>query len=646
MRIFSAIKVLYHNKEKIKHLLLSITIFLLFGFAGISVFDYMQNRIIHENLTKTTETVKSMWSTATIIYQETMDAYLRYYILDEKTLKLLEMAQVPDRQPEVRLKIYRHLHHRFEELKSRLSVRHLNFVLPDNTMLIRFHTPHMYGDDVTLYRPSILYVNSEKKPFFGIELGKSILAYRYIFPVFGKDNRYLGCVELSRAFETIRRKLHQIDTDADYILLINKSELDRKVVEEYRGWYKQFANLEEWFVESTEERLVDAPKPIRGEYMDVLLAVNLKPVLNTKEDITLYKKHRDRYYKITAIKFSNLYEDKVSIVLLRVVWSEDIGSVIDTVFRFKIVYLILVGLISLGFFVYLERNYTIRLKNRELEIITSTMGSGLTILDDEGNVRFINDTALEIIKYPREEVLGGSLHDLIHHHTGPKDTCPIILSIKYKKEYSGDDSFMAKDGRMIDVHVKLKPLMVDGNYIGSILVFDDITERKQMEKRLFKLATQDPLTGLYNRRYAVEAMNNFKNQSDRYGYPLSVMMLDIDNFKKINDTFGHDIGDEVLKALAKTIKENIRVSDIPSRWGGEEFLIVLPNTDLNGAVNLAERIRESVSQTKVGPVSKFTVSIGVAQYQFGETLNALVIKADRGLYEAKMSGKNRVVFKQ
>lgn len=643
MKFLLNTKSLYLSKGWLKYIALVTFAFVAAAGAGIFVINYLKNGMLNENFSKTTENIESIWKVATVANQETMEVYLKHYIMDEEVLRLFEMAADPEKQSKARLRLYRYLYPKYKQLRDRLSARQLNFVFPDNTVFIRFHVPHKYGDDLTGVRPSVVYVNTRKEPFTGIEVGKVTAGFRYIFPVFSKDGKYLGCVEISKPFEAIRRMLKQIDRDGEYVLLIHRSEIEKKVFYDFKGYYKPFAGLNDWLVEDTTGILVDAPEPISRKYIQILSGSNLKQILETTENITSYVSSEGMFYKITAIKFGEKDQKVKPLVLLRVSPAPDIASIVNTFYDFEFIYLFLLVVIFAGLMFYFKKNYAIKIKNKELEIITSTMGSGLAILDTEGIVKFINNAALNMLGFSKEEILGSSFHEAVHKHAGSKENCPIFLSIKSVKNYDADDMFETKDGRHIDVSIRLRPLFIDDNHIGSILVFDDITERKQMEKKLFMLATVDHLTGLYNRRYTVEAMNKFKNQSDRYGYPLSVMMLDVDNFKKINDTFGHETGDEVLKTLAKTIKENIRASDIPSRWGGEEFLVVLPNTDLDGAVNLAERIREAVSRVEVGPVKRFTISVGVAQYDFGETIDDLVIKADRGLYEAKRSGKNRVV---
>ncbi|MDO8464652.1 MAG: GGDEF domain-containing protein [Gallionella sp.] len=172
-------------------------------------------------------------------------------------------------------------------------------------------------------------------------------------------------------------------------------------------------------------------------------------------------------------------------------------------------------------------------------------------------------------------------------------------------------------------------------------------ERTEMERRLEILATTDPLTGILNRRACLERGKALSESAKRYGHPMTVMMLDIDHFKKVNDTHGHDVGDQALVAVAEVLKNGIRNMDILARWGGEEFLVLLPETSMAGAMLIAERIRQQVSQIKLPKIPEgLTISIGLCEAKPGMELKAATSLADQALYQAKTDGRNRVVHHQ
>jgi len=166
---------------------------------------------------------------------------------------------------------------------------------------------------------------------------------------------------------------------------------------------------------------------------------------------------------------------------------------------------------------------------------------------------------------------------------------------------------------------------------------------KEREKHLRFRAYRDVLTGLYRREFLEELVQQEFYRSKRYGYHFSVLMIDIDNFKQINDKYGHLFGDKVLRTVAGIIRKNLRKSDIAVRYGGEEFLVVLPHTDLRRAAVVAERIRKAIEETKIDKV-QVTVSIGVADNSLVENFKDLIQKADSALYKAKRTGKNKVVI--
>ncbi len=169
-----------------------------------------------------------------------------------------------------------------------------------------------------------------------------------------------------------------------------------------------------------------------------------------------------------------------------------------------------------------------------------------------------------------------------------------------------------------------------------------ILYQKQKEESL-----RDPLTGLYNRRFVADYLERTLQKLSRAPtsmQEISILMIDIDDFKLVNDTYGHQIGDKVLQAVAGVLESNLRISDIAARYGGEEFLVVLPRTSEKKALHIAERIRRAVSTLSVGPVPQITVSIGLASWKEGLTPSGLLEIADQKLYQAKREGKNRVVY--
>lgn len=170
----------------------------------------------------------------------------------------------------------------------------------------------------------------------------------------------------------------------------------------------------------------------------------------------------------------------------------------------------------------------------------------------------------------------------------------------------------------------------------------EIQHRLLIEETLREQATTDTLTGLLNRRSMLEILHDERSRSHRLGSPFSVVMFDIDLFKAVNDTFGHEAGDTVLTTIASRVTSRLRDVDSFARWGGEEFLLLLPGTDLDGAIALAETCREIIAASPMEGVGKVTASFGVADYGREKNVTALIRRADEALYNAKNKGRNRV----
>ena len=167
-------------------------------------------------------------------------------------------------------------------------------------------------------------------------------------------------------------------------------------------------------------------------------------------------------------------------------------------------------------------------------------------------------------------------------------------------------------------------------------------ELKKYNEQLEILSTTDRLTGISNRLKLDDTLEHEKNLFDRFYDPLSIILFDIDDFKKINDNHGHKIGDKVLQNIAKVIQKNKRKMDVFGRWGGEEFLIICHGTNLDGALELAEKFRKKIDSFEFIHKESLSASFGVAEFKKGETIEQFFIRTDKALYEAKKSGKNRV----
>jgi two-component system cell cycle response regulator len=222
----------------------------------------------------------------------------------------------------------------------------------------------------------------------------------------------------------------------------------------------------------------------------------------------------------------------------------------------------------------------------------------------------------------------------------------VIVMTGYSSEYSYEDAIKNGASDLIFKPVKLNELLLRINRVIKERSLSD--ERDRMIKELKRLTIEDSLTGLYNSRHFFDQLDKEIKRSDRYLHPISLIFIDIDNFKEINDTYGHMIGDSILALIAKRIKTCLRTNDSAFRFAGDEFTIILPETALNEAKFVADRILSKFSDESFvineKEILEITPSVGIAEYQRNEGHQQFVHRADVTMYEAKQRGGNRVII--
>ena len=272
---------------------------------------------------------------------------------------------------------------------------------------------------------------------------------------------------------------------------------------------------------------------------------------------------------------------------------------------------------------------------------------------EEGRFSYINRKFGEIFGYDINEIM--RLDPVDTAVDDDKSTLAEIMHDRLGREGEGDAfTFrgLHKDGTIVNVEGRCARMNFGGK-LGLMMIIMDITERlhaehevQLLQEQLREQAVRDPLTGLFNRRYLDEVITNEMARAERSGYPMSLIMCDIDHFKAINDTYGHLAGDEVLRAFSRLIKQYSRGGDIICRYGGEEFLLVLPGMNRERAAARAEQLRLAFAAALMAynaTIIRATASFGVATFPAdGNDLDALIGAADKALYIAKEAGRNQV----
>lgn len=261
----------------------------------------------------------------------------------------------------------------------------------------------------------------------------------------------------------------------------------------------------------------------------------------------------------------------------------------------------------------------------------------------DGAVSDISANWLEITGLTREQALGWGWLEALHPRDRERYRRKRIDSLASEKTFVDDLRMLCADGRTRWFRNRLVPVKgADGRILEWVGAGREITRRKLREKRLKRHATLDQLTEALN-RWAFEArLDEAIEDTQQENEPFSLVLFDVDHFKAVNDEYGHDTGDTVLKRLADIVGQLVRRSDALGRWGGEEFMLLLPDADIEDAHWLAERLRRRVAGEHFPGPERISISAGIVQHAADESRQSLIKRADNALYEAKNSGRNRV----
>lgn len=292
---------------------------------------------------------------------------------------------------------------------------------------------------------------------------------------------------------------------------------------------------------------------------------------------------------------------------------------------------------------------------QQIDMVVNSLGEGIYSIDLNGDFTFVNQVAARLLGYEQKELVGRP-HELILKEPPEASAAEAPTGGSADSAQGGEvivhnlnsDTFWKRDGTSFPVEYVRTPVLEKGELVGTVVTFRDVTERKKLEQNLQTLAVTDGLTGLHNRMYFTNKLDEEFQRASRYEAPLSLILMDIDYFKSVNDTYGHQAGDAYLKAISALIRSSIRRVDVAARYGGEELVVILPHTEARAAALLAERLRERVAAMEVhfgGHAIRRTISVGVATCTPGsvKTMDEFLTAVDNALYAAKRAGRDRVV---
>ena len=299
-----------------------------------------------------------------------------------------------------------------------------------------------------------------------------------------------------------------------------------------------------------------------------------------------------------------------------------------------------------------------KLEQGSYKSIIENLHDGLYLVDTNRVITYWNRAAEKITGYRADEVIGRPCSDNILTHVDKEGNrmrttvCPLAATMADNIPREAQIYLHHKDGHRVPVSVRLSTMTdTEGEIIGGIELFTDISNQEVnmlRVKELEKMAFLDNLTKLANRNFIQRELQNRFEEIKRYNLPFGILFMDIDHFKNFNDEYGHDVGDLVLRFVAKTFASNSRPFDFYGRWGGEEFIGVIRNINRDDLINLGNRVRELVASSYIvnnlNQTLQVTISIGATMANEQDNVDSLIKRADELLYKSKSSGRNCLTF--
>jgi len=495
--------------------------------------------------------------------------------------------------------------------------------------LLRFHQPLAHDDDILKKRYSLQKLQKEILYQRGFEVGVFEESYRFQYPLF-YDGEFVGSYEYNIASEAFMNQMSKF-YGAYYQLLIkpkflkNISSIDKYYQKLYIGNKKLYIKKRTYKKEIPKDRFI---------YIKRLSKLGKAIELET-ESVIDYR-YNSKYNSVVVLPIKNIKGENFAYMLVHLNNSE--------ISNFRNIFIIEMILVTLfGFMLYRYMKKEIENKAYIRELIN--LQHDLIIVSNGENIEDANSTFLEFFGYKtlknfREEhpcVCDMFIKEDGFLHEKHNEVNWVEYVLKNENVDHNVKMKNHKDKEMIFT-IEIEMLKNTNKYF---ILFRDVTEELYIKEELEERANFDTLTQIFNRNRFEFFLNQEMKKTARYGGEFSLIMFDIDNFKLVNDTYGHDAGDIVLKELTSLVSRNTRDVDIFARWGGEEFMII-SQTNIYQSEMFAEKLRQIISKNSFKNVGSVTCSFGVTQYKKADTVQSIVKRCDNMLYSAKESGRNCV----
>jgi diguanylate cyclase (GGDEF)-like protein len=565
-----------------------------------------------------------------------------------EVLNLIARAYDENQKDAERKALYEYLISDYEYFKTN-DLRQLHFHLKNNESFLRFHRPAKFGDDLTKARATVTWVNANHQSIEGFEEGKIFNGFRHVFPLVQHNSkgekRYLGSVELSFSAHAIGNEFATL-YDVQTAFIIHKDVVNEKVFKEEKYHYEASEFDGFLYEKSVKKQFEHAFRDIDTTLIDPQIFSSIGEKILHNKIITVASIDDSKLFSFVSIR--NPVSNKV--VAAFILQKDDLTL---KNLRFQFILLFLAGFIILALlFLYIYNELSSKKKYQLLSQKTQKIldaqkaiviiTNGKTTIDvNKKFLDFFNYKSLEKFQTEHMCICEFFEEDDRFFHLGKIDndkTWAHYLESRPLKEH-----IVA----MNDIHGMTHIFNVSLNHFDDnyLISFSDISETMIEHFSLAQRATHDTLTGIYNRDYVDTHLNRLISEAQSNQLALGVILFDIDHFKQVNDTYGHNRGDTVLKHLVSCVESSIRQEDILVRWGGEEFLLLVKTKSLQHLHNMSEHIRTKVETEPFEEIQHLSCSFGATLYRDDEPIEQTIERSDRALYEAKSQGRNRVISK-
>lgn len=602
-----------------KHLKIKIILFLSFLIVMVvstmSIYNLMHAK--KENERRLNEAYEQVHRTYNETIRDTVHFYQSRAEANFRSPGVLEAFRAGDHDA-----LYALMKPRWEVMQhENPSLVVLQFHQANGISLLRLHQPEVYGDNISSVRPMVAYAHANTQSVWGFEEGRQGLAFRVLIPVFDQGI-YMGLIEFGVATPYFTDKIERF-TGYDSFFFINQNILG------HFGQHKKSIVI--------------------GESVGIDISLHDESFLQhyARQHSTLQNgviKDERQAYEVNVLPIKEYRSHPIGAIMFVRPTDDFEAHVRHALLSSGLIALFLVFIVGL----IVDRIYSfvtarMSFQERYSQMILDSVPSPVIVTDGHAIIaasnvflRYFNFDSLEAFTHKHKCVCeyfedGGTDEYLMPMRNDQRWT-QFMLEHPHKTHKAK----ITLNGVSTVFEVRISVLNLNDT-VRYVVIFNDISAMQQ-------LSMSDPLTGAANRLHFSMVYSHAINVARRSKKPLTLIFIDIDHFKKVNDTFGHFIGDVVLKRISEIVSNRIRNSDIFARWGGEEFVLLLPDTPLDEAIGVAKSLKEAISSEEFEVVGMVTCSFGIAMLQENETDEELLKRSDAKLYEAKETGRNKIVY--